>query len=179
MSCAVKWLLMVVMLFAPLAFAEQVVTLGGFGSTTLASFNSSPGVGGVALGWQYTRGHFALGAGVRASAPSPIAPVPLEGYARALFTLTIGPWEPQLGPEFGISGLQGLSRPLPMRPTDFASAENSLTGFFYVAFHTEAARFRFGRFLLSLLGVDVGTSLTAAGTTLRLQLDYATVGVSW
>ena len=105
--------------------------------------------------------------------------MPLEAYVRGVITIAIGPWEPLLGPELGLSGLSGLARPLPMRPTDFPTAENSLTGLVYVAFHTEAARFRFGRVVLSLLGVDVGTSLTAAGTVLRLSLDYATVGVRW
>ena len=172
-------LALVTLLFAPLAAAEHVVSIGGFGNTTLASFFSSPGQSGLTLGWLYTRGVLGVGAGVRAAAPSVIAPVPLEGYVRGVFTIAIGPWEPLLAPEFGISGLSGLARPPPMRPTDFNSAENSLTGLFYVAFHTEAARFRFGRVVLSLLGVDVGTSLSAAGTVLRLSLDYATVGVRW
>jgi hypothetical protein len=169
----------VLLLLATPAAAEQVLSVGGFGNTTLASFNSSPGVGGPTVGWLYTRGHLGVGAGLRASVPSAINPVPLEGYARAVFTLAVGPWEPLLGPELGLSGLSGFSKPLPMRPTDLAAAENGLTGLFYVAFHVEAARFRVNRFVVSLLGVDVGTSLTAAGTVLRLQLDYATVGVRW
>lgn len=170
---------MVTLLLAPVVAAEHVVSLGGFGATTVASFSSSPGQSGPTVGWLYTRGTFGVGAGLRAAAPSLIAPVPLEGYVRCVVTIFIGPWEPLLGPEFGVSGLSGLARPLPMRPTDFNAAENSLTGLVYVAFHTEAARFRFGRVVLSLLGVDVGTSLTAAGTVLRLSLDYATVGVRW
>lgn len=172
-------LLLTLVLCAPGALAENVVSAGGFTATTLASFNSSPGVAGPSLGWLYTRGHFGVGAGLRASTPSPIARVPLEGYARAVVTGAIGPWEPLLGPEFGVSGLGGLSQPLPGRSTDLARAENALTGFFYVAFHTEPLRFRFGRFVFSALGFDVGTSLTAAGTVLRLQLDWFTVGVRW
>lgn len=172
-------LALVLALVAPLAAADHVVSVGGFGNTTVASFGSSPGQSGPTVGWLYTRGVLGVGAGLRAAAPSVVAPVPLEAYVRGVITIAIGPWEPLLGPELGISGLSGLARPLPMRPTDFTSAENSLTGLVYVAFHTEAARFRFGRVVLSLLGVDVGTSLTAAGTVLRLSLDYATVGVRW
>lgn len=172
-------LALLTLLLAPVAAAEHVVSVGGFGATTLASFGSSPGQTGPTVGWLYTRGALGIGAGLRAAAPSVVAPVPLEAYVRGALTIAIGPWEPLLGPELGISGLSGLARPLPLRPTDFTNAENSLTGLFYVAFHTEAARFRFGRVVLSLLGVDVGTSLTAAGTVLRLSLDYATVGVRW
>lgn len=66
---------------------RAVVTVGRFSSTTLASFPSVPGVGGGSPGWHYTRGHLAIGASVRASAPPVIAPLPLEGYARAFFKL--------------------------------------------------------------------------------------------
>lgn len=114
--------LLTLVLCAPGALAENVVSAGGFTATTLASFNSSPGVAGPSLGWLYTRGHFGVGAGLRATAPSAIARVPLEGYARAVVTGVIGPWEPLLGPELGLSGLSGLSRPLPGRPPDLARA---------------------------------------------------------
>jgi len=167
------------LLSAPLAAADHVVTVGGFGHTTLASFASSPGQTGPSVGWQYTRGAFGIGAGVRAAAPSAIAPLPLEGYLRGVFTVVLGAWEPLLGPELGVSGLMGLGLPPPMRPRDLNRAEDARTGVVYVAFHTEAARFRFGRFLVSLLGVDVGTGLSAAGTVLRVSLDYVTVGVRW
>lgn len=170
--------LVLTVLLAPLAHAEHVISLGGFGVTTLASFNSSPGQSGPTVGWLWTKDVFGVGAGLRAAAPSVVAPVPLEGYVRAVFTVAVGRWEPLLGPELGISGLSGFARPLPMRPTALFDAEQALTGRFYLAFHTEAARFRFGRVVLSLFGVDVGTSVHAAGTVLRLQLDYATVGVS-
>jgi hypothetical protein len=175
----VRLLLLAAALNASVALADHTVSVGGFTGTTLASFNSSPGVAGPSVGWLFTRGVIGVGAGLRASAPSPIVKVPLEGYLRGVFTIALGRWEPLLGPEVGVSGLQGFSRPLPGRPTDLATAENALTGVFYVAFHTEAARFRFGRVMLSLLGVDVGTSLTTAGATLRLQLDWLTVGVRW
>ncbi|MBL8920556.1 MAG: hypothetical protein JNJ54_16955 [Myxococcaceae bacterium] len=174
-----RTVLLVAALWAPAALADHTVSVGGFAGTTAASFNSSPGVAGPTVGWLYTRGVVGVGAGLRASAPSAVVKVPLEGYARGVFTIALGRWEPLLGPELGLSGLQGFSRPLPGRPTDLANAEGALTGFFYVAFHTEAARFRFGRVMLSLLGFDVGTSLTAAGATLRLQLDWLTVGVRW
>lgn len=175
----VRPVLVAVVLCSSVALADHTLSVGGFTGTTAASFNSSPGVAGPTLGWLYTRGVVGVGAGLRASAPSAIVKVPLEGYARGVFTVALGRWEPLLGPEVGLSGLQGFSRPLPGRPTDLADVENALTGFFYVAFHTEAARFRFGRVMLSLLGFDVGTSLTAAGATLRLQLDWLTVGVRW
>lgn len=170
---------LLLLLLALPAHAEQVLSVSGFGNTTSASFRSSPGAVGPAVGWLYTRGVFGVGAGLRVSAPTPSAPVPLEGYLRGVFNLRLGPWAPLLGPELGVSGLSGLSRPPALRPTDLREAENALTGAFYVAFHTEAARFHFGRVVFSVLGFDVGTSLTAAGAVLRLQLDYVSVGVQW
>lgn len=153
-------------LVAPCAFAEHTVSVSGFANTTLASFNSSPLAVGPAVGWLWTRGSFGVGAGLRVSRPTVTAPVPLELYVRGAFTAALGAWEPLLGPEFGVSGLSGM-------------AGRASTAPFYIAFHTEALRFRFGRLLLSLLGVDAGTSLTAAGAVLRLQLDVLSVGVRW
>jgi hypothetical protein len=159
------------------AFAH-VVSVGGFTNATLASFNSGAS-SGPTLGWLGTHGPFGVGGGLRVGVPSSASPVPVELYVRAVFTARIGPWEPLLGPELGVSGLATLAPSLAKRPTDFADVERGLHGPFYVAMHTEAARFRFGRFLLSVLGVDVGTSLGAAGTVLRLQLEPISVGVRW
>lgn len=172
-------LLLTLTLVASCAFAEHTVSVGGFANTTLASFNSSPLAVGAAVGWLWTRGPFGVGAGLRVSRPTVTAPVPLEVYVRGAFTAVLGPWEPLLGPELGVSGLSGMAAPPPKRPTDLAAAERAQTGPVYVAFHTEALRFRFGRLLLSLLGVDAGTSLTAAGAVLRLQLDVLSLGVRW
>lgn len=174
-----RFALLLSVFLSSVAWADHTVSAGGFGSVSLGSFNQSPGVVGATVGWLMTRGHFAVGAGLRASVPTPSAPVPLEGYARVGFATKVGPWEPLLAPELGLSGLMGFAPPLPMRPTDFAARENALTGVFYVAFHTELLRFRLGRVVVSAAAVDVGTSLSAAGTVLRLQLDYLTVGVRW
>lgn len=170
-------LLLGLTLVATTASAEHVVSVGGFTNTTLASFFASPGQTGLSANWLWTKGHFGLSAGLRVAPPSRVAPVPLEGYGRAVMTVAIGPWEPLLGPEVGVSGLSGFAPPPSLRPTDLFMAEQQLTGAVYVAFHTEAVRFRFGRFLLGAFGFDVGTSLTAAGATLRLQLDFISVGV--
>lgn len=171
-------LVLVAVLVASPALAEHVISVGGFANLTTGSFNSGPGQAGPFVMWQWTsKSHFGLGAGLRVTGPSAIAPVPLEGFFRGHVTTAIGPWEPLLGPELGVSGLGGFAQPFINRPRDFFEAESRLTGSFYVSFHTELLRFRFGRFLVSAGGFDVGTSLTAAGTTLRLQLDVATLGV--
>ena len=167
--------------------AEVVISLGGFANTTAASFLSSPLTAGPSLGvaWSHPLG-FGLGGGLRAAPPSATAPVPLEVYVRGFFTTTLGPWEPLLGPELGISGLSGLAKPPPRRATDFANAESAVGGPLYVAFHTELLRFAFGarfsgprRFFVSVAGLDVGTSVVAAGAVLRLHVDLLTVGVRW
>jgi len=168
-----------VCLIAHLARAEHSVTAGGFTGTTLASFGSSPGVSGIYAAWMYRTGSLVSGLGVRVSAPSVVNPIPLEGYSRTGLTMDVGPWAPLLAVELGVSGLSGLNRPAALRPQDFTLAENRLTGVFYVAMHTEALRFTFRRFTFSMAGVDVGTSLTAAGTVFRLNLELVSVGVRW
>lgn len=170
-------LVVTLFLAAPAALAEHTVSVGGFSNGTLASFNSAA-ASGPSLGWLGTHGPFGLGAGLRVGTPA-FGPVPLELYVRGVFTGALGPWEPLLGPELGVSGLSTLPPVAAGRPTDFAAAERADAGPVYVAMHTEALRFRFGRVLLSAFGVDVGTSLTAAGAVLRLHLDWLTVGVRW
>ncbi|MFZ5444516.1 MAG: hypothetical protein ACOZQL_31275 [Myxococcota bacterium] len=166
-----------VVLLASLARAEHTLSVGGFSQATLASFNAG-GATGPSLGWLWTRGPFGVGAGLRLGTPA-YGPLPLEVYVRGVFTGALGPWEPLLGPELGVSGLSELAPVPAQRPTDFANAERAVHGPLYVAMHTEVLRFRFARVLCSVLGVDVGTSLTAAGSILRLQLDWVTVGVRW
>lgn len=161
------------------AWAEHALIAGGFTATTVASFSSSPGVSGFYAAWQYRTGSFVSGLGLRVSGVSAANPIPLEAFSRNGLTVEVGPWVPLLAFELGVSGLQGLALPLPMRPQDFNRAENRLTGFFYVAMHTEAVRFQWKRFTFSAVGVDVGTSLTAAGTVLRLNLELVSVGVRW
>lgn len=172
-------LLLLLLLAAPVASAEHALLVGGFTGTTVASFSSSPGVTGVHLAWLYRTGSFVSGVGVRFSPPSTVNPIPLEGYSRNGLTMSVGPWAPLLAFELGVSGLSGLARPLARRPQDFNRAENRLTGVFYVAMHTEALRFQHKRFTFSAAGVDIGTSLTAAGTVLRLNLELVSVGVRW
>jgi hypothetical protein len=166
-------------LTAHLAMAEHAVTAGGFTGTTLASFGSSPGVTGFYAAWTYRTGSLVTGLGVRVSAPSVANPIPLEAFSRTGLTVDVGPWAPLLAVELGVSGLSGLNRPLALRPQDFTLVENRLTGVFYVAMHTEALRFTYRRFTFSMAGVDVGTSLTAAGTVFRVNLELVSVGVRW
>lgn len=166
------------MCVATLARAEHVVSVGGFTTTTVASFNASPLTAGPSVDWLVTlHPHVGVGAGLRFAPPSVSAPLPVEFYVRGAFTASFGPWEPMLGPELGVSGLMGMAHVLPGRATELATTENAVTGPLYVAFHLEALRFAFGRFLFNAAGVQVGTSLVAAGAVLRLQLEVVSVGV--
>lgn len=160
---------------APVAL-EQAATLGLSTGAAAASFRTTPSLLGPALTWSVSRGPLSLSVGLRFGFP---AAVPFEVVVRGLWGTALGPWRPRLGPELGAGGLEELQHPAALRPTSLATTEQQAVSALHVGFRAEPARFVFGRVVVSALAFDVGTTLSAPGTTLRYQLELLAGGWSW
>jgi hypothetical protein len=158
----------------------HTITLSGFTGNASASFAGTPRWAGGEVAYAYDGPRWAAQGGLRVAGPFEVMPLPLELFVRFLFTLRVGLWEPQVGPEAGLSGLAVFSPPPSGRPTDFFDAEQRTLGPVYVAIHTAPLRFVWkDRFVASALELRVGTSLSGVGATLRTQLGLLTLGVRW
>lgn len=118
-----------------------------------------------------------IGGGLRTGMPASESHIPLEGFVELQLTAKLGPWEPAVGPELGLSGFGKLIH-IPLPSDDLAGLEDERLGPVYAALHAAPLRLRFGWFAVSALELSVGTSLASPGTALRLHLGLLRLGVS-
>lgn len=167
------WLLFFVLTMSAVAKADHFVTATFFQHHELRSVTSGSSVG-PAVGWAWLPNNFGVGAGLRFGAPLANMRPSIEGYVRGLVNVPVGYWSPLLGLEFGF--IAGWGKLTSIRPSEQLNDELNTEGPVYFAMHTELLRFVFGRFVVSGMGLDVGTS-TPLGSALRIQFDFVTVGV--
>ena len=169
------WVLMLVVTGASAAKAEHFVTATFFQRNELRT-NTSGSVLGPALGWTWLpHRNFGLGAGARLGLLQRSLRSNVEGYVRGVVSVPVKVWQPLLGVEVGFTAAWGELRAV-TTPSPQIHDELNSDGPLYVAMHTELLRFVFSRFLISALGLQVGTSLPSA-SALRVQFDFLTVGV--
>lgn len=120
-----------------------------------------------------------VGAGLRSGMPAQEAFFPLEVFLQAQLTARLGFWEVSMGPELGVSGFARLDYPRRGYPTrDLPDLEDTRLSPVYVAFSTAPLRLRLGRFVVSALEFQVGTSVPSFGAALRVQLGLLRLGAS-
>jgi hypothetical protein len=142
------------------------------------SFSTTPGWLGGELAYAYDGPGWKLQGGLRAAAPFTASPLPLEVFVRFLLAVRVGPWEPVIGPELGLSGLGALQGGF--RRGDFTAFEQAAVSPIYAAVHSAPLRFVFAdRYVLSALELQVGTPLSIPGAALRVHLEFLAVGVHW
>lgn len=121
--------------------------------------------GGLRVGGEYRRFDFER------------FPLPFELFFHGLLQARLGPWEPALGPEVGLSGLARLLPSIiPSEGRD--EAEESRLSPFYLTVRAAPLRFRFDRFSVSALELQVGSSSLFRNTTVRVQLNVLSAGVN-
>ncbi|OJT19752.1 hypothetical protein BO221_36040 [Archangium sp. Cb G35] len=125
--------------------------------------------------------HVLVGGGLRV-ARKPALPeftditLPLEVFLQARLRARVGPWEPSVGPELGLSGMSVLYRRIiPAEGED--PQEQSRLSPFYFAIGAAPLRFHFGRFTVSALEFHVGTVSFPHNSAVRLQLGLLHGGI--
>jgi len=158
------------------------LTYGGF-------FRSGPGVHALELA--YHRGFGApvadeapvrLGVGFRAGIPNSAGPisgafVAGEVFGQVQLRTRLGPWEPVVGPELGLSGLTAIGWNRGGLPEDVYIQEQQRVGGLYVGVTLAPLRFRWSTFTASLAEVSIGTTLSPPGATSRVRLGLLSLGV--
>ncbi len=168
------WLLFFVLTTSAVASADHFVTATFFQRHELRSTTSGSAIG-PGLGWTWLfHDNFGVAAGARFGAPLANLRPSLEGYVRGVVTVPVKFWSPLLGVEFGFTAAWGALRSI--YPSEQLHDELNTDGPVYFAMHTELLRFIFGRFVVSAMGLQVGTAIPP-GSALRLQFDFLTVGV--
>jgi hypothetical protein len=120
-----------------------------------------------------------LGIGLRSGLPAHEAFFPLEGFLQAQLTARLGFWEASMGPELGLSGFARLDYPHRGYPTrDLADLEDARLSPLYVALSAAPLRLRLGRFVVSALEFQVGTTVPSFGAVARVQLGLLRLGAS-
>jgi hypothetical protein len=119
-----------------------------------------------------------LGVGVRSGLPANATFFPLEGFLQAQLTARFGIWEASMGPEIGLSGFARLdpNRGFPTR--ELPNLEDTRISPLYVALSAAPLRFHLGRFSLSALELQVGTTAPSFGAVARVQLGLLRIGAS-
>lgn len=161
------------------------LSLGLTSFTYQSFFRYSPTMYAAELTWRHPlakegalRGVM-LGVGLRGGPLPRYVPVrvPLEGFAQLRLRARVGHWEPEAGPELGVSGFTSVyTRPLPAESED--ALEVSYFTRVYVAFGAAPLRWRLGRVTLSALEFHVGTSSWPPGSLVRLHLGLLSAGVA-
>jgi hypothetical protein len=168
------WLLCLALTTSAAVRAEHVLTATFFQHHELRSITSGSALGpGVGWTW-FLNENFGVGAGARFNIPTLNMRPAIEGYARGVITVPVKFWSPLLGVEFGFIAGWGELRSI--RPSEQIRAELNTEGPVYFAMHTEVLRFVFGRWLVSVMGLQVGTAIPP-GSALRMQFDFLTLGV--
>ncbi|MGV3623902.1 MAG: hypothetical protein ACO1OB_24000 [Archangium sp.] len=168
------WVLFLVLTTSAAASADHFVTATFFQRHELRTITSG-NVIGPGVGWTWLiNDNFGIGAGARFGAPLLNMRPNIEGYVRGVMTVPVKFWSPLLGVEFGFTAAWGAL--IPYRPSEQLRDELNTDGPVYFAMHTELLRFLFGRFVVSAMGLQVGTAIPP-GAALRMQFDFLTVGV--
>lgn len=168
------WVLLFALTTPAVARADHFVTATFFQHHELRSITSGSAIGpGVGWTWLLDE-HFGVGAGARFGAPLLNMRPHVEGYVRGVLTVPVRFWSPLLGVELGFTAGWGELRST--HPSEQLHDELNTEGPVYFAMHTELLRFVFGRFVVSAMGLQVGTAVPP-GSALRLQLDFLTAGV--
>lgn len=167
------WGLLLILICPAVARADHFITATLFHRSELRTTVAGSTMG-PAVGWAWLPSNFGVGAGVRYGAPLAYMRPTFEGYVRGLVNVPVKWWSPLLGVEFGFT--VGWGRVPYDRPAELIAAELNHDGPVYFAMHTELLRFVFGRFVVSAMGLDVGTAIPP-GAALRLQFDLLSVGV--
>jgi hypothetical protein len=168
------WLLCLALTTSSVVRAEHFLTATFFQHHELRSITAGSAIGpGVGWTW-FLDDHFGVGAGARFGAPLLNMRPSLEGYLRGVITVPVKFWSPSLGLEVGFIAGWGELRSI--RPSEQVRDELNTEGPVYFAMHTELLRFVFGRLLVSVMGLQVGTSIPP-GSALRVQFDFLTLGV--
>lgn len=118
-----------------------------------------------------------LGGGLRTGLPATRTNFPLEAFVQAQLSARLGPWEPALGPELGVSGFAMLLKSKIILPVEMNALEDARLTPAYVAFVAAPLRFRFGPVVLSALELHLGTSMPFFGQAIRTQLGLVRAGV--
>lgn len=118
-----------------------------------------------------------LGGGLRMGMPTPNAHFPMEGFLQAQLATRLGPWEAVVGPELGLSGYAKLNTNGVLPLEELKDLENQRFGPLYVGIGAAPLRFHVGPMLLSALELQLGTSLAAPGSSVRMQLGLVRLGV--
>jgi hypothetical protein len=120
--------------------------------------------GGLRTGWPWM--------------PSPLSQVPLEGFLRVQLGTKLGIWRPTAGIELGLSGFNDRVY-TPLFPDNRQEGfEDARIGPAYGSFTASPVRLQLGRFQVSTLQLNLGTSLHALGTSVRIQLGLLSLGGS-
>jgi len=118
-----------------------------------------------------------LGGGLRTGWPVTSTNLPLEVFVQAQLSARLGPWEPALGPELGVSGFAKLFKSRIVLPVEMNALEDARMTPAYVAFVAAPLRFHFGPVVLSALELHLGTSVPFFGQAVRTQLGLVRAGV--
>lgn len=158
--------------------SEHEVSVGGSLTATSELYLTLPSRPSFEATYLYTLDAWRLGGGVRWT-PSPGVSLPLELYVRALLSGQVGPWQPAVGPEVGLSGVPVVPTHTNALPADYPDSRLDRFGPVYVALHAAPLRFVYRRFSASALELQWGTHVTPRpGSNLRLQVGLLRVGVS-
>jgi hypothetical protein len=126
----------------------------------------------VGAGWR-VREAWVVGAGVRLG----LGPVLPEGYLHLSAAPALERWLPRVGLELGLSARTRFTEgDQILRETRQAAEESA--GVTYVAVRAEPLAFRWSRWRISVLELQLGTFFPDPGRTLRVQLGLVTVGVA-
>ncbi|WP_434381767.1 hypothetical protein [Melittangium boletus] len=117
-----------------------------------------------------------LGGGLRTGWPATSTNFPLEVFVQAQLSARLGPWEPALGPELGVSGFAMLFRSRILVPGELGDLEDARLSPAYVAFVAAPLRFHFGPVTVSALELNLGTSVPSFGQAIRTQLGLVRLG---
>ncbi len=120
---------------------------------------------------------FRYGAGLRSAGPRERVSIPLEAYGVFELVGALGVWQPAVGIEVGLSGFNRLD--LAHRggiPPAVHRIEEERIGPLYLGFNASALRFQFGRWTVSALELQLGTSAFPLGASARTQLGLVRIG---
>ena len=117
-----------------------------------------------------------LGGGLRTGWPATSTHLPLEAFVQAQLTARLGPWEPAVGSELGLTGFARLFESKILGTPELRALENERLGPAYVAFVAAPLRFHAGPVVLSALELQLGTSVPFFGQAVRMQLGLLRVG---
>jgi hypothetical protein len=119
----------------------------------------------------------AFGGGARLSTPREGEAFPAELFAQASVQGELGLWAPMVGVELGYSGLNGLDyRRRGELPPGIHAIEQARASAPFLGFNISPARFSLGRWRLSALELQLGTTLLPPGAINRSQLVFLRVG---